>query len=177
MQENEEVKQEETSEPVKKSSSGLYLLIVVLIIVLGGVGYMVYKGSKVVAPVAEETTQTAAPAPKGPPNLKGQTFADTDMFSNAVLVYPGALTKEAQAVTTGWQVKSKTLPDGTTQVDLIPVGSEATEGDTAHTFNLAKGDKLYFVDLNPNDDDNTASSDKNKNDDMGIVVGSDGIVK
>ena len=177
MQENTEEKKQETSEQVKKSSSGLYILIIVLLIVLGGVGYMVYKGSKVINSVPEEVAETAAPAPKGPPSLKGQTFANTDFYSNAVLVYPGTLSKEAKAVSTGWQVKSKTLPDGTTQVDLIPVGSEATEGDTAHTFNLAKGDKLYFVDLNPKDDNNTENADNNKNDDMGIIVGPDVIVK
>lgn len=158
-----------------KSSKTLYIILgIVLLIVLGGVGYLMNKGSES-KNSPEEVVETAPPKPAGPTSLKGQKFSDTNLFSNAVLIAPGALSEEAKAVTTGWQVKSRSLADGTTQVDLIPVGSEATEGDTAHSFNLKTGDQLYFVDLNPGDD--KPGADNNKSDDMGILVDANGIIQ
>lgn len=174
MEENYQEKVE-VQNPVKKNNSGVYIILgIVFLVILAGAGYFMTKGSEN-KNSPEETIETARPQASGPASLKGQKFTDTNLFANAVLIAPGVPSEAAKAVASGWQIKSRSLSDGTAQVDLIPVGSEATEGDTAHTFNLKDGDQLYFVDINPNDDN--SSSDVNKNDDMGILVGADGIVK
>lgn len=166
---------------MKNNSSGIYIILgIIFLVILAGAGYFVAKDSSMTKGSEsknspEEVVETARPQASGPASLKGQKFTDTNLFANAVLIAPGVPSEAAKAVASGWQIKSRSLSDGSTQVDLIPMGSEATEGDTAHTFNLKDGDKLYFADLNPNDDGSGA--DNNKNDDMGIVVGADGIVK
>lgn len=148
--------------------------IVILIAVLAG-GYLMTKVSES-KNTTEETSEAPAPKVAGASaSLNGQKFSDTNLAADAVLIAPGALSAQAQAATSGWQVKSRSLSDGSTQVDLIPVGSEATEGDSKHTFNLKTGDKLYFVDLNPGDD--SSAHDANTNDDVGILVDANGIVQ
>jgi hypothetical protein len=170
---DEELKQESISP--KKSNTALYsVTALVAILVITG-AYYFNKKSSVSLPLESVKPVEVATTKPGPTSLKGQKFSDMAMFDNAVQIYPGAISKEAKAVMTGWELKTKVLQDGVVRADLIPVGSEAAEGDTAHTFMLKNGDKLYFVDLNPNDDNGT--SDKNINDDLGIVVDASGVIQ
>lgn len=167
--------EKEKLEPKSGKSTTMYIVGgVIILLVLGVGGYLMNKGSEA-KNSPEEITETVKPQPQNPESMKGQQFSTTNFYTNAVIIAPGPLSVEAKAVTTGWDIKSRSLADGTTQVDLIPTGSEATEGDTAHSFNLKTGDKLYFVDLNPGDD--RGGADNNKNDDIGIVVDANGIIQ
>ena len=166
---DEEVKEEKTKTPTT--------YIIVGIIIIGAVlvgGYFMNKGSES-KNTSEETAESPLPRVSGPATMKGQKFSDSKLFNQAVQIYPGAISESAKATMSGWTLKTKTLADGTIQADLVPVGSEATEGDTAHTFVLKTGDKLYFADINPNDDGPT--EDSNTHDDMGIVVDANGIIQ
>lgn len=176
MEENIQKSKEQLEPLSKKTPLATYFVFgaVLLVVIAGGVYFMVKSGEN--KSTSEETSEAPVPRVAGAETgLKGQKFSGTNLANDAVLIAPGALSAEAQAVTSGWQVKSRSLSDGTGQVDLIPVGSEATEGDSAHTFNLKAGDKLYFVDLNPGDD--SSAADNNKNDDVGILVDADGIIR
>jgi hypothetical protein len=107
--------------------------------------------------------------------MKGQTFSDTSLYSQAVQIYPGPILESAKAIMSGWNLKISKLPDGSVQADLIPVGSEAAEGDSMHSFVVKPGYKLYFVDLNPSDD--KPGMDENTHDDLGILVDGNGIIQ
>jgi hypothetical protein len=170
----EEVKEEKIEVSPRSSKAVLYSVFVVILLVAGVGAYFMNKGSESKSTV-EETNEIPSPKPAGPVSMKGQKFSDTDLFSQAVQIYPGTISESAKATMSGWNFKTKTLTDGTVQADLIPVGSEATEGDTAHTFVVKTGYKLYFVDLNPSDDG--AASDQNTHDDLGILVDSNGIIQ
>lgn len=175
----EEKKEVETSEPSKaKGFPSVY--IAGLIILLLGVGaglYFMNKSGENSSGAPEAQSEAPNIRPSGPPSLKGQNFSDTRFAQSAVQIYPGPIDKSAQAVMSGWKLSTKTLPDGTTQVSLIPIESELTEGDTQHTFILKTGDKLYFDDINPGDDTPGGGADNNKNDDIGIVVDANGIIQ
>lgn len=165
---------EESPKISKTSNPAVYVIFATVL--LAGIGGAYWYGKHSVKPqTVTEQPGTQGVTRTGPPSLKGQKFSDTNLYANAFLIAPGTPSEAARAAMSGWQLSSRSLSDGSTQVDLIPVGSEATEGDTAHTFNLKTGDQLYFADINPNDDNSGA--DINKNDDMGIIVGADGIVK
>jgi hypothetical protein len=164
---------QDEAQPGKSPAPYLIGGVLILLIVVG-VGYFMNKKSEA-STSFEETREAPQKQVAGASTVNGQKFSDSQYAGSAVQIAPGALSPEAQAVTTGWQIKSRSLADGSTQVNLIPTGSETTEGDSSHTFNLKSGDKLYFVDLTPGDD--RGGSDGNKNDDIGIVVNSDGIIQ
>ncbi len=168
-------KVEETTSEKKSSSTTTYFILAIVVLLIGGSAVWAIKNLNKTPEPPVQVIGTETQKPQGPPSIKGQKFSDTNFFDQAVQIYPGVVSESAKAVMNGWTLKTKTLTDGSIQADLIPVGSEATEGDTAHTFILKAGDTLYFVDTNPNDDGPT--EDANTRDDMGIVVGADGIVQ
>jgi hypothetical protein len=174
----DEVKEENKKE--ESSKSGMYaVFLIVLVLVAGGSFYIGRKSgeAKIMAVVNSmpKPSGMAVAGPSGPPSMKGQKFLDTSFYNQAVQIYPGTISESAKAVMSGWNLKTTNLADGSVQADLIPVGSEATEGDTMHSFVVEPGDKLYFVDLNPNDD--KPGMDANTHDDLGILVDANGIIQ
>lgn len=157
-----------------KSSVGYVAAIIILLLAVGVGAYFLNKSSES-KNIPEEGREIAVKKAPSPPSLKGQKFSDTQFADSAVQIYPGAISASAKAMMSGWNLKTTANSDGTVTASLIPVGSEVTEGDSAHTFTLKSGDKLYFVDLNPGDDG--MGADNNKNDDMGIVVDSNEIIQ
>lgn len=170
----DEIKEEKKETTQKTPNVTLYIVFAIVLLIVAGGSYWLGKHMNNLQMVPQRTTGGAFQRPGGPPSMKGQKFSDTQLFSQAVQIYPGDISASAKAIMSGWILKTKTLADGTTQADLIPMGSEATEGDTSHSFNLKASDKLYFVDINPNDD---GPSDQNTRDDMGIVVDASGMVQ
>lgn len=168
-----EKENEEVTTSTASNKTAYVVFVIAILLVGGGVFWAAKNLNKPSVP--EQVLGQATERPKGPPSLKGQKFSDTNLADSAELIYPGTISESAKAVMSGWDLKTKVLPDGTTQVDLVPVGSEATEGDTSHSFVLKTGDKLYFVDLNPGDDSST--EDANTHDDMGIVVDANGVIQ
>lgn len=170
---NETTSKEEIGET--KNSSIVYIVsaILLIIVVAGGIYFMNKSESKVSA--SQTQNSPASPRPQRP-SLKGQKLSDTKFADSAYQIYPGTVSEAAKAVMSGWDLKTTKNADGTVTAVLVPIGSEVTEGDTSHTYTLQSTDKLYFADINPGDDA-PGATDSNKNDDMGIVVDSAGIIQ
>jgi len=174
----EEVKEEKKVVTSKSSNMVIYIVFVIILLVVAGGAYLYGRGSVKPVVLSAKTSDQAGfqgPPPSGPPSMKGQKFSDTSLYTQAVQIYPGPISESAKAILTGWNLKTTNLSDGSAQADLIPVGSEATEGDTMHSFVVKPGYKLYFVDLNPSDD--KPGMDENTHDDLGILVDGSGIVQ
>lgn len=158
----------------KTSDAAVYVVLgVILLVVIGAGVYFMNKTSEA-NNTPEERSETT-PSQVSKPSLKGQKLSDTNFAGNAVQIYPGNISREAMAAMSGWDLKTVKQSDGTIKASLVPTGSEAGEGDSAHTFTLNSGDKLYFVDINPGDDQ--PGQDNIKSDDMGIVVDANGIIQ
>jgi len=172
---DEENKKEESSKI--SNASTYFVFLIILVLAAGGAFYFGRKSgeAKMIAFYQAQPKPSGMARPSGPPSMKGQKFSDLPMASNAGQIYPGVISESTKAAMSGWNIKTSALSDGSTQVSLIPTGSEASEGDTAHTFVVKTGEKLYFVDLNPNDDGPT--EDANSHDDLGILVDANGIVQ
>lgn len=109
-------------------------------------------------------------------NIKGTKLADnTQLAPHAYLVYPvdGSLSSDAQAAMSGWTLSSTSNSDGSTTVTLTPSNTE--QEDHKQTFTLQSGDKLYFVELNLQDDQN--GEDHLWFDDLGIVTDANGVIQ
>jgi hypothetical protein len=174
----EEVKEEKKEVTTKSSNMAIYFVFVIVLLIVAGGAYMYGKHSVKPVVLSAKTSGQAdfqSPPPSGLPNMKGQKFSDTSLYDQAVQIYPGTISESAKAILTGWNLKTTNLPNGSVQADLIPVGSEATEGDTMHSFTVKPGYKLYFVDLNPSDD--KPGMDVNTHDDLGILVDGNGIIQ
>lgn len=169
------------SKTSKSTNTTLYLVFgIILLIVAGGSYYLGRKAGEAKELYAlnnmpRPSISPVGRGPQGPPNFKGQKLSDTNFSQNAVLIYPGISSEALSKALVNWKLTTTQNTDGTTTASLIPVGSESVEGDGSHTFTLKSGDKLYFVDLNPNDDQ--TGQDNNSRDDMGIVVDANGIIQ
>lgn len=122
--------------------------------------------------LASQSEKSAA-KPKPVFLTKGQKFADSPLFSKAYLIAPviGDLSAAAQKALNGWTLTSKNNTDGTTTVSLTPKDAD----DVSQTYTLKTGYKLYFIELNPVDEPST--EDKNRGDDMGVLVDDKGLVQ
>ncbi len=150
--------------------------VVLVLIVLGGVLVLTRKSSSATPPemMTEQTTPTPTPTPtmaRPQPPVAGDVFANSSIKSMAYQVFPGKLSDSAVIATKGWAIKSTLQKDGSTKVDFIP----SEQADQAKSYAVKKGDTLYFVEVNPGDD--TESKDMFLQDDYGVLVGADGMVK
>lgn len=176
----DEVKEEKKETTSKSSNSTLYLVsVVIVLIVAGGAFYFGRKSgeAKMVAFYQSQPKPSGVgiPRPSGPPSFKGQKLSDVQMLSGATLIYPGVSDTDVNRTLINWTLSTTKNPDGTVTAKLTPVGLEAAEGDATETFTLKPGDKLYFDDLNPNDDQ--PGMDVNTHDDLGILVDSNGVIQ
>ena len=170
---DEENKKEEST---KSSNAAIYsVFLIVLVLASGAAFYFGRKSGEAKMIAFYQSQPKPSTRPSGPPNFKGQKLSDIPMGAQATLIYPGVVSASAKAIMVNWTLKTANNSDGTVTASLIPEGSEAAEGDTMHTFTLKTGDKLYFVDLNPNDDQ--PGMDQNTHDDLGIVVDANGIIQ
>lgn len=109
-------------------------------------------------------------------SVKGTKLSDNKFLNpHAYLVYPvdGTLPAQTQAALTAWTVSSTPNADGSTQVTLTPSNTE--QEDHKQTFTVTSGEKLYFIELNPKDDQNT--EDARWADDFGILVDANGVIQ
>lgn len=152
------------------------VFLVILVLAAGGSFYFGRKTgeAKMMAFYQSQPKPSGMMRPSGPPNYKGQKLSDVQMLSEATLIYPGVSDADVKKDLINWTLSTTQNSDGTITAKLTPVGSEATEGDNAQTFTLKSGDKLYFDDLNPNDD--KPGMDENTHDDLGIQVDANGVI-
>jgi PBP1b-binding outer membrane lipoprotein LpoB len=109
---------------------------------------------------------TATNNPAG--NQRGQKFSDTPYYNNAYLISGDTLSADAQKALTGFQMDKKTMPDGTTQINLKAL--DPSYHDQQYT--LKSGEQLYFIEKLWADDQ--SGSETNINDETAVIVDSQG---
>ncbi|MDE1975288.1 MAG: hypothetical protein KGI49_02140 [Patescibacteria group bacterium] len=119
------------------------------------------------APVAG----TAGTAP-GAPLMKstGQLFTDSQYASRSFLIFPGSPSAAAERALAGFDMQTKDLGGGVTQVSLV-----AKAGDYAtQVYDVGPGQELFFVETSMGDDNQ--SQDYAYGDDLGVVVDQNGYI-
>ena len=144
------------------------ILVIVLIVILGAVLWFSKSTPGTQTTMTSEVTPTPTQFPQPP--IKGELFSNSAIKSFAYEVWPGKMNATATKATMGWTIKSTLQKDGRTLVEFIPLEQE----DKKVSYTVKKGETLYFVELNPNDD--TSAKDMYLTDDYGVIVGADGKV-
>lgn len=158
------------------------IAIVFLIIVAGVEGYFLTVKKEVktdvegIGTAVRSTSMQASPSATatGRPQLliKGMKLKDNPVSKNAYQIFPGELSAETQKALVGWNITTKKLTDGSTQVSLTPKDSD----DISQQYTIKPGNILYFVEITMADDSKD-DRDLNLRDDYGIIVDKDGIVQ
>lgn len=154
-------------------SKKIVLPIVIAVLVVGAL-YLATRSGKAptMSPAASgQASPTPSQKPTQPKVQKGEMFKNSSVYPMAYQIFPGNLSDSAKTATKGWTIKTTTQKDGSTMVELLP--SEQT--DKMQKFVVAKGQTLYFVELNPIED--TTQKDVYLLDDYGVLVGADGTVQ
>ncbi|HEX9007940.1 MAG TPA: hypothetical protein VF837_01635 [Patescibacteria group bacterium] len=150
------------------------ILVIVLIVILGAVLWFSKSTPGTQITMMGEVTPTTQPTPTPTqfpqPPVKGEMFANSAIKSYAYEVWPGKMDAAATKATMGWTIKSTLQKNGMTLVEFIPL----EQVDKKVSYTVKKGEILYFVELNPNDD--TSTKDMYLTDDYGVIVGADGKV-
>ncbi len=165
-------------------NKNLLIGIIAGVVIAGGAFYFIGKqgggmeeNSEVMGTTQQRTVVSGAPSRKpgqgsNRSSLKGQKLSATPFASNAVLIYPGQLSSNAKAALVGFNLTTKTMADGSTQVSLTPTES----GYTAQKYTVKSGQSLYFVEMNHRDDA-SGTTDMNKRDDFAVVVNQNGMIQ
>jgi len=149
------------------------VIIGVLVIAVLVEGYFLMM--KKAAPSVAGVTTQVTPRPSGRPPMpvaRGDKLADSAMEKFAYLIFP-TLSDDSKKVLTGFDVKTKKLADGSTQVDLVPKDSD----DQFQSYVVKPGNSLYFIEMTPSDDKLDTDRDANYRDDYGIITDANGIVQ
>lgn len=141
--------------------------VLAIAVLVEGYFLMSKKSAPVVAGATAQTNRRP-PAPVG----KGDKLAGSAMEKYAHIIYP-TITDESKQFLTGFDVKTKTLADGNTEVDLVPKDSD----DQFQSYIVKPTQSLYFVEMTQGDDRPDTDRDANYRDDYGIVVDAQGIVQ
>jgi len=158
------------------------ILIGLLVVAVLVEGYLLFMKKPAPAPMVTGTQTQVSPRPSGAPNggrppapplAKGDKLAGSAMEKYTHLIAPGTISADSQTYLTGFTVKTTALPDGSTQVDLVPKDSD----DQFQSYVLKTGQSLYFVEMTPLDDKADTDVDTNYRDDYGIVVDANGLVQ
>lgn len=99
-----------------------------------------------------------------------QKFVDQPYYSYSYLISGDTLSADAQQALAGFTLTKKTLPDGTTQIDLKAQKAEYKD----QQYILKSGEQLYFVEKFLADDRD--NQENNILDDQAAVVDSQGNV-
>lgn len=152
------------------------IIIAVLVLAVVAEGYLLWK--KKLMPVATVVPKQMIARPSGmpprPPLLsKGDNLLSSTMAQYAYIIAPGDIPAASQKVLTGFSVKTTALPDGSTQVDLVPKDSD----DQFQSYVLKTGQSLYFIEMTPSDDKQDEDRDLNYRDDYGIITDANGVIQ
>lgn len=161
----------------KKYVIGVIVLVVLLVV--GFLGYKLYsretrfKSEKVME--SSKVPTVAMKKQEGSGGVKGTKLADNQMFSgHTYLIYPltGEMPADTKTALTGWSVKITKNLDGSSLVSIVPDKTEWE--DHKQDFTVQKGQMLYFVELNLQDDAN--GQDNMWVDDVGILTDANGVI-
>lgn len=149
------------------------VIIVLLLIAVIAEGYFLMMKKLPTAVAGAQTQSSPRPTGRPPkPVAKGDKLAGSAMEQFAFPVFP-SVTDDAKKVTTGFDIKTKKLADGSTEVDFMPKDSD----DQFQSYVVKPGNSLYFIEMTPVDDKSDSDRDLNYRDDYGIIVDKDGIVQ
>jgi len=153
------------------------IIIGVLVVAVLVEGYFLWMKKSSAPVVAGAKTQVMA-RPSGmqarPPLLsKGDNLLTSATSQYAYKIAPGDIPAASQKVLTGFSVKTTQLPDGSTQVDLVPKDSN----DQFQSYVIKTGESLYFIEMTSSDDKQDADKDLNYRDDYGIITDANGIMQ
>ncbi len=177
----EETQNSEVQQTAKSSFNPVILIAVVVVLLVGGGLYFaqakkstpqtqkVVEGAK-----ATPTAVMTAAAPSGTASAMstGQKLADSPDGKFAYKVFPGTLTADAKQALTGFDMQTKTNPDGSTTITLVA----KKQGYTTQTLTVKQGQSLYFIEKTLFDDHADTDEDGTLHDDTGIVVDKDGYI-
>ncbi len=97
-------------------------------------------------------------------------FVDQPYYQQTYLISGDTLSTEAKSALAGFELSKAPLPDGSVLYTL-----KAVEGGYRdQQFTVKPGEKLYFIEKFLADDDPVKNTDKNKQDDFGVVVDANG---
>ncbi len=153
------------------------LIAVLVLVVVVESGYILMKHSH--PQMAPQTTMKPASGqptpPMGKPMMvsKGAKLVGSPIEKYAFQVFPGPLSADAISATVGFSVKTTTLADGSTQVDLVPKDSD----DQYQRYVVKKGETLYFIEMTKGDDNADSDRDMNYRDDYGIITDTNGVIQ
>lgn len=153
------------------------IAIVVLIVLVVGMGGYILRSkmkARVMSEVKEKVTEASgSPAPKPPMFIgKGQKLADSPLAKMAYKVAPGEISADAKTALAGFKIDTKKNADGSLTVTFIPKDQD----DQQQVYTVKSGETLYFVEVNPGDDNPASDKEFNLRDDYGVLVDKDGIV-
>jgi hypothetical protein len=120
---------------------------------------------------AAQTGSSNTPATTNQPVASGK-FVDQPYYKNAYLISGPTMDAQAKQATAGFAIAKKDMSDGTTQYNLKALKSEYKD----QVYVLRPGQKLYFIELFPGDDDVQNNKENGMRDDMAVVVNADGTV-
>ena len=161
------------------------VIAVLALVVIGETGYIVMRRHSYAPPMMPQTYGHAggpsgmmpSGAPSGAPKPmmagKGQKLSDSPLAKYAYQIVPGPISDATKAVLTGFDVKTTTIADGSTQVDLVPKDSD----DQYQRYVVKKGEIMYFVEMTPADDNKDSDKDSNYRDDYGLITDANGIIQ
>jgi len=148
----------------------IVLYVVVGVLVYGLVYYFVLakKGNSYMASNSNYPSPTKSMQPTTAPAM--EKFADSPDYKNAYKVFPGVLSADAKKALTGFDMQTKDLGDGSTQITLVAKKQEYT----TQTLTVKKGESLYFIETFAMDDNQEEDTDNGLKDDTAVVVDANG---
>ena len=115
------------------------------------------------APAAEQSSLTSTM------QSTGKLLSQSSDYGMAHLIFP-TIDAAGQKAITGFDLQTKVLSNGTTQVSLIAKAHD----DETQTFIVAKGEKVYFIEKGSGDD--SPNQDHVYSDDYAVVVNAAGYI-
>jgi LysM repeat protein len=154
---------EETQKISKKSMSPILVLgVLVILAVLGGAFYLYSSRGSKEERVEQKSVQTAV--------QNKQKFVDTEDGKKAFKIFPGEMSADAKNALTGFDLKTKNLSNGVTEVTLVAKKQEYT----TQTLTVKQGESVYFIEKFGLDDNKNENIDNSLKDDSAFVVDANG---
>ena len=154
---------------MNKKSIGV--LVIVAVSAVGGFLFIENNKPIAAAPSVQMANVATVVASSTQGTSTQELFASSSYAANAHLISTtstyGAATQQALK---GFQVKKRTLADGSLQITLVALQSEYPD----QTYVVKSGEQLYFVEASAADD--SVSEDHAPADDRAILVSASGVI-
>jgi len=154
------------------------IILVLVIIVVAETGYLLMKKGSLRSMIGGDDARISVipnrlPTGRLPLPTKGTNLMSSPLAKFAYQIAPDDLSADAKANLVGFSIDKTTQADGSILVKLTPKDSE----DQNQQYTVKPGEKLYFIEQTPVDDQADKDKDMNLRDDYGIIVDSKGIIQ